>query len=293
MHHENESGVTALRAAMDEGHREVMEVLVSNRADGGDFLICAVQQGNLSRIKELLSVGVTANCENEYSITPLMAAKEYGKSPILTKIVKVLLDDNHTDVNYANYSGTTALIYAVWPNHIELVKLLLGKKGVDVNHEDQEGMTALIYAAWFKHIELVKLLLNNEADGGEALMWAAENNDYRKIAKVLLDNGVDADYIQNGNTVLIVAAKNDNSEVAKALLDKGANVNYENKKDGNTALIAATDDNRTKVAIALLKHKKNHADVNYKNKDGNTALMVAVKKGYGEMEEILVKYRAK
>ncbi len=57
-------------------------------------------------------------------------------------------------------------------------------------------------------------------------------------------------------------------------------------------LIAAAFDNRIEVAIALLEHAENSADVNYKNKDGKTALMVAVEKGYGEMEEILVEHGA-
>ena len=72
-------------------------------------------------------------------------------------IVRQLLD-NGVDINYRNYQGDTALLWAAWAGNIEVVRLLL-ERGADTTLRNNNGnLTALDLARKGNHSETVKLL---------------------------------------------------------------------------------------------------------------------------------------
>jgi ankyrin repeat protein len=97
-----------------------------------------------------------------------------------TQLVARLLGEGR-DVNEADGSGCTALMFASEEGHVEVVRLLLARKGVEVNKSKQNGATALMFASYRGHVEVVQLLLARQgvevnmtkSDGFTALMIAS------------------------------------------------------------------------------------------------------------------------
>lgn len=163
--------------------------------------------------------------------------------------------------------------------------------GVDVDAINNRGSTALVVAVWHNHIEIVKALIAAGADvnapdgeGNSALMVASEK-DYAAMATALITAGANVNYAsRTGATALGYAASYGNLEIAVALIEAGANVNIANKS-GNTALWYAAANNHTAILTALMTAG---ADVNSTNKGGVTALTKAAMKGHADAIAALI-----
>ncbi|MGB6407213.1 MAG: ankyrin repeat domain-containing protein [Planococcus donghaensis] len=103
----------------------------------------AVQEGHLDVIQLLVSNGADINKKYDYGMTPLYQAAADGN----TNIVEYLLD-NGADIYAKSEAGVTPLIIASCyfdSNQLETVKLLV-ERGADIHAKDKEGKTALFYA---------------------------------------------------------------------------------------------------------------------------------------------------
>lgn len=179
-------GFTALRLAAEEGHENVVQML-------------------------LRTPGIDVNARNEADrITPLMEAVNKGKE----NVVKILLRTLDTDLNAQDFNNRTALIIAAYAGRENIVKLLLQDADVDINIKDAYGNSALLVATNKKHEDIVKLLVKTygieinaqDSDGNTALMKAAQE-DYETIAKLLLDAGANPNIKnKNGLTALDLAS---------------------------------------------------------------------------------------
>jgi len=100
----------------------------------------------------------------------------------------VLLLTAGADVNAKNDYGWTALMMAVFHDHVENAKLLL-EAGADVNAKNNRGLTALMMAAQYfhDHVENAELLLEAGADvnvknnRGQTALMIANNNDNERM----------------------------------------------------------------------------------------------------------------
>ena len=195
-------------------------------------LIEAAKNGDLRGAQRAIDDGADVNVQDEYGLTALMQASNYGKG--YTEIVKLLLDHG-ADVNMTS-NGDTALMFASTNDHTEIVRILLDH-GADINVQDKYGQTALMQASGEEcgHTEIVKLLLDHGADinvqdeyGQTALMNAIEF-EYTEIVKLLLEHGADPN-LQNkyGSTTLEWASED--TEIIKLLLDHGADPFIRNNK---------------------------------------------------------------
>lgn len=88
----------------------------------------------------------------------LRLAAFLGHDQILEWIVN---RDGHSNINLADSSGVTALMWASELGHLEVVKLLLLGQGADMNAQGGEYGNALQAASYGGHVEVVKLLLDN------------------------------------------------------------------------------------------------------------------------------------
>jgi ankyrin repeat protein len=129
----NDGGWTPLWYAADEGHKEIVELLIAKGAD--------------------------VNAKNKGDVTPLYGAARSGR-----KEVAELLIAKGADVNAKDVNGTIPLHYAAYEGHKEIVELLIAK-GAEVNAKtDVYGRTPLHFAAATGHKEIAELLITKGAD---------------------------------------------------------------------------------------------------------------------------------
>ena len=159
-------GMNPLSIAAENGHTEVVEVLLKNEAN------------------------IEARNDKNSNFTPLHYAAENGHA----KVVEVLLK-NGAPVDFSDKYDNTPLHFAARNGHTEIVKALLTGEGIDINARENSKWTPLHYAARNGHIEVVEVLLKNGApvdlvsDEYDTPLHYAAQNGHTKVVEVLLKNG--------------------------------------------------------------------------------------------------------
>lgn len=149
----------------------------------------AVENGNREMVQLLLAHGANVNGVDQYGRTPLMRLGEDSTSDLVWDLISAGAKVNHKDEN-----GETALMAAAYRNNSNLVKELL-EAGAEVNIANNDGATALIIAASSGRVNNVRTLIlagaNIEArdsEGKNALKHAIEN-DGRAVIRLLRSKG--------------------------------------------------------------------------------------------------------
>jgi len=232
--------------------------------------------------------------------TPLLiAAASYHAAT-----VKALLAHD-ANANAVDAAGNTPLLRAAasrqsWREEIDPLIGLLLAVGADVNRHNARGETALMWMAGQGNPAFLQVLAKSaevdarDADGNTALLWAARRfvrDQQVECGRLLLDRGAEVNAAnRRGETALILAATQHETEGIRLLLAKKPDVNRMTV-EGRTALMQAIDapedfDNDKGIvyspAIAKLLIDSG-ADVNAADRRGNTALSLAVARGYKEM----------
>ena len=217
-------GFTPLHSATDEGHKEIVELLIAdgsvvhvNDCFGFTPLHDAATGAGHKEIAELLiAEGADVNAKTKDNTTPLDLAIKYnnpeladllrkhgGKSGAEDSIhvaaavgnieaVKKHLDAG-TDVNVKDTNRWTPLHYAVYYGHKKVIELLIAK-GADVNAKDMKGRTPLHEAAASGHKEIVEVLIANGAkhdSGGSTPLDCAVQGGHKEIIELLITAGAD------------------------------------------------------------------------------------------------------
>ncbi len=85
---------------------------------------------------------------------PLAHAAKAGNAQLVARLLS-----EGRDVNEADETGGTGLLWAAILGRADVVRILLARKGVEVNKADASGCTALFVASNNGHVEVVRLLL--------------------------------------------------------------------------------------------------------------------------------------
>jgi carboxypeptidase family protein/ankyrin repeat protein len=182
--------------AAQEDNIETVERLIAesdvnlrDQQSGTTALEHAVQNGNRELTQLLLSRGAEVNAQNSSGQTVLMMLDEDATSDLIWDLVNA-----GAKVNAADQGGNTALINAASRNNVEAVKTLL-EAGAKVETKNKEGQTALMGAASSGLINNVRALILagaalNELDneGKNALRYAVEN-EHRVVIRFLRSQG--------------------------------------------------------------------------------------------------------
>ena len=193
-------------------------------------------------------------CRPKY---PLIFEIKHGDENLALRVIN---EDENTDVNAKDGNGMTALQYAIIKGYPKLLDKLLAREDIEVNSTDGDGFTALHHAIIKRSTDLVDKLLAHE--------------DIEVNSKD-----------EQGLTPLHHAVLQRFRGAVKALLaHEGIDVNI---KDGQglTALhhaVLQKDPNAVKV---LLGHKD--IDIEVKDKDGVTPLQLANTLNYKELADLI------
>ena len=230
------------------------------------------------------------------------------------KKIRELLSQG-TNVNSVNKEGWSALHIAVKANKPAVVKELLSHKKIDMNpvlpvdtifiEGDSkwyaDGQTPLLLASYYGYYDIVTILLSYGADvlakdtiDDAMAIHIAAARGYANVVSAILDSsaarnsGVDIANIgdNTGTTPLMWAAMNNQVPVISVLLRYKADVNLQDD-DGWTPLhFAAASDSYRAVEILL----KNGADANIADIEGKKPIDVTTDT---DIEALLNKYTEK
>ncbi|WP_253302692.1 ankyrin repeat domain-containing protein [Wolbachia endosymbiont of Psylliodes chrysocephala] len=150
----------------------------------------AVEQNNLSEVKELVRNGADINVRDINGRKPIHCAAQLGHNDIIEFFLskKVSIDDTSN-------GDWTPLHYAARFGQLGTVKFLIGK-GANINFKDRmDGKKPIHAAIMGGHKNVVEFFLSkgvsvNDADanGRTALHYAASENKL-EIARFLIDRG--------------------------------------------------------------------------------------------------------
>lgn len=241
------AGHTALQAGSQNGHLDVIQVLLNHNADveiedkDGDRAVHHAAFGDEPAVIQLLSkAGCDLNARNKRRQTALHIAINKGH----LNVVKMLLQLScHPSLQ--DSEGDTPLHDAISKEQDEMLSLLLDF-GADITLTNNNGFNALHHAALKGNPSAMKILLSKlnrpwiveekKDDGYTALHLAALNN-HVEIADLLVHMGKANMDKQNVNlqTALHLAVERQHVQIVKLLVREGANLNIPDK-DGDTPL---------------------------------------------------------
>lgn len=154
----------------------------------------------------------------KYEMIPICAFAQNGE---LEKVKELL--SNGTDPNSQDLRGWSPLMYATAENHLDIVKLLL-EYGADTNIVNYLGRSAIMYAANYGFYEIAKVLLENKATPNISGLTdltplsAAADKGHLEVVKLLVEFGANVKYKNKENkTALDIAVESKQGEVAKFL----------------------------------------------------------------------------
>ena len=232
---------------------------------------------------------------------PSTALLGESKGGNLTGVELILNNCNETDVNVADYSGGTPLIWASINGHSRIVEILLKEEGIEVNGVmwyDGTWATALYFASHLNHYEIVEMLLQlDDIDVnkrnyyyGKTALYRASSDGHPDIVRLLLQRPeIDINLASSNHkrTPLYKASQKGRTEVAKLLLERPeVEVNLADD-DEYTPLNTASEGGHSKIVRMLLSHPK--TDVN-KDAKGMTSLWLAFHTGQKEIVQLILDY---
>ncbi|XP_037498060.1 E3 ubiquitin-protein ligase MIB1 isoform X1 [Rhipicephalus sanguineus] len=259
---------TALQAASQNGHVEVIKILLRHNADveiedkDGDRAVHHTAFGDEPSVMELLArAGADLNARNKRRQTPLHIAVNKGHMGV----VKTLLDLGcHPSLQ--DCEGDTPLHDAISKKRDDMLTLLLDHNA-DITLTNNNGFNALHHAALRGNPSAMRTLLaklprpwivdEKKDDGYTALHLAALNN-HVEVAELLIHQGHANMDLQNVNlqTPLHLAVERQHAQIVRHLVREGCNLNIPDK-DGDTPLHEALRHH----TLSQLRHLQDMQDV--------------------------------
>ncbi|KAJ7602548.1 ankyrin repeat-containing domain protein [Mycena polygramma] len=167
---------TALCAALEAGHEEVVRLLIEHgadvNADGGQALRAASKEGKTAVVGMLIEAGADVDANGSGA---LWTGSVSGNADVVKLLIAAGAD--------IHANNGQALCAASKNGHIQVVTLLIAA-GADVNANSGQALEA---ASRNGNVEIVKLLIDAGADAGAK--QALEVASTAKVVKLLIERG--------------------------------------------------------------------------------------------------------
>ncbi|KXJ17605.1 putative ankyrin repeat protein [Exaiptasia diaphana] len=314
----DKEGKTALMYAIAFANENTAPAIMENSKDldlnavdnrGQTALMKSVIHGITGFVISLVRRGADVNMKDKEGQTALMHAIAQRDEDTALPII-----DEHSkdlDLNAVNNQGQTALmksiIYGMTTIADALIKRgaevkatvnkmspnasALIKRGTDVNIKDKEGQTALMHAIAQRDEDTALAIIEHCKDLD---LNAVDNQGQTALMKVVIygmtriDDTL-YDSVLLGETALLRRRVYVNimTRIAITLIKRGADVNFKDK-EGQTALMHAIDHGVEDIALAIIEHSED-LDLNAVDNQGQTALMKSTIDGMTTIAIALVK----
>ncbi|KAG9747080.1 hypothetical protein KCU73_g7451, partial [Aureobasidium melanogenum] len=300
VNHQSDTALSPLLAACINGHRSVVEYLLS--LDGVEVtcrsefyktpLIAAAKAGNHDLCRLLLAKGAIVDFQAPDDDTALIAAAEAGKLSTVQMLLK-----NRADVETVGRSKRTALLAAAIGREEqfhEIIRLLI-RNGAGIDAQDSDGETALHSAARAGDLDMVQLLISKKAkinvkndEGRSALDFACGEN-HLEVIQYLLNHDAVCEPDASGRTELheIIGGQGKcDADTIKLFVSKGVNVNATDDESISALHLAAKRGDQAIVQTLIAAG----AEVNIKSGTGQTLLHEAAKGGSADVVRRVLDY---
>lgn len=197
---DDQLGTTALFIASQNGHVEIVRVLLDGGADteiatsnAVTPLLVASSNGHAQVVKVLLKANANVEQVRSIGFTALLSASQFGHSAIVGMLLVSGADPNHADLN--GFTPLHLSSVTLGPQSEDIAKILLLFKA-EIDRQSAFGATPLIYAAYYGNMGTLQILLENGANktigqgGGVAAVNQicgcvndAVNKDWRQCPK--------------------------------------------------------------------------------------------------------------
>jgi ankyrin repeat protein len=306
---------TALHAAAEEGHDQVVALLLSRGAkinalqysDGlGTPLYLAVKNGHVQVARQLLPAGAKATLHlvdrDGFNLLHFASCRGH------TEAVQLLLDWK-MDENARTNDGCTPIMFAAHHGHVEAVKTLIAAKA-KLDFADRKGETALMKAINKKHTVIVGALIyagaKLSAPGSEGLpalelaakcqhphmfqgvleahsldqiAMACEYNQVGALKHLLYGRALAASSLKRHPLILHRACEQGFEEVVEQLLEHCVSPNITDPQGQRPLHKAAQQGKGHQLFHYVIAHG---AELDAVDKEGKTALFVASERGLKE-----------
>ncbi|XP_043962575.1 ankyrin repeat and SOCS box protein 2-like isoform X1 [Gambusia affinis] len=289
---------TPLFLACENPNEEVVELLLRYGAQvnlssiqGESPLHEACRHGDLMVCRRLLDAGANLKARNVYQIQPVFSAAQNGNAETLQLLVQ-----RGADANEQAGDGASPLYEACKNGHFSVVQALLTLKA-DPNRATNSGLLPLHVAVRNDHKRSETLRwvpcmrsFRSQAEGTKLCM----TNSNVRIVSLLIPLTSRVRIRTCGISPLHIAADRNRDEILELLIESGFDVNaelseehsqmYEDRR--STALYFSVSNGNLEAAEMLLEAG---ADPNL---DIFNPLLIAVRLGWTDMAELLVRYGA-
>jgi E3 ubiquitin-protein ligase mind-bomb len=239
--------VCAMHAACQNGHKSVVEYLISHKANleledkEGDRPIHHASYGDEPGIVDMLAAaGADLNTRNKSRKSALHIAISLGHLSVARVLLKHKCHCSRQDS-----AGDTPLHESISKRRDEAVSLLMDHKA-DLELTNDHGFNPIHHAALRGNASALRIMLskmtrlwliNEKKDDGFTALHLAALNNHLEVAEVLLEVGKANKDVQNNDmeTALHLAVERQHQQIVKLLVRSGAKVNIADK-DGDTAL---------------------------------------------------------
>ena len=289
----DERGVTPLHRAAIEGHRDIVEYLISRNADirkpdqaGNTPLHGAAYGGRAGIVELLLSRGADVRAKNRNGQTPLFLAAFKGAGDVAEALLA-----KGAKVDAADARGLAPLHVAVQNGHISTAEILIVHRArIDIR--DAQGYTPLFLAARSGRLDMTRTLREAGARVdvknafGMTPLHDAVFGDHADVVEYLLAQDAPPDEKDNrGVMPLDWALENGSIEVVRLFLAGQKDVDERKWEFGRTFLHQTAILGQKEIADLVLSRG---ADLNARDERNQSPLDLARISGREEMAEYLV-----
>ncbi|WKX88724.1 hypothetical protein Q1695_008387 [Nippostrongylus brasiliensis] len=227
-------------------------------------LLNAVYEGNITKVGELLRMGVNIDSYDDDHVTGLQIAAFNGNNAMVTYLL-----DEGADLEACNQVGMTPFHHACREGRMTVVETLL-QRGADIHRTTFMGATALTLAAAGAHLHVVKKLVSLRLQVSPPTMGlcptpliAAAFRSSPQICGFLNHRGAPIDETLDsllGLSALSCVLMCSSTSVFCALLDLGADPNKKTLKKKTAAELAEQFKRHDVLAILADKSRIRHHD---------------------------------
>jgi ankyrin repeat protein len=211
-----------------------------------EYLCPAAANGEIERVKLLISEDADVNVKDSYGLTPLHYAAREGHKEIVELLLEHGADVNISEANFNN----TAAEFAMTNNHTDIVQLLVSKDA---------DISPLHFALYMKDEIKARSLIEGGADvsgrtpNGTEPLNRAVIAGLKDIAELLIAKGADVNAKGPWNWTPLHSAVHGSKDIVELLITEGANVNA--RDGGNrTPLWYAKNEGNAEIVELLRKH---------------------------------------